>query len=88
MTKQFYQIFSAPRQSSEVDHKPELLAIMPMDVMQNALELHKDAVFRIVRETAENEGRGICSLHFGHRARPGFGHAVVVGRCEQWSAQK
>lgn len=87
MAKQMYQIFSAPEFSSDTNFTPELLAIITMEVMKNVFSLHRDAVNRIVRETSENEGRGISSVHFNRRPIPGFGYAVVVARCEQWSAK-
>lgn len=55
---------------------PRLLAIMPSDVMREALRLLPEAMARVERET---RSYGVCLLHFNrHPLIKGFGDAVMV----------
>jgi hypothetical protein len=66
-----YKIFDAPEDPFAV---VSILAIMPMSTMRHVLNLQKEAIARIERETSSG---GICQLFFRNPI-PGFGKKVIV----------
>lgn len=66
-----YKIFDVPEDPFAVC---SILAIMPMTTMKQVLRLHKDAVARIERKTANG---GVSQVFFS-RLIPGFPAKVIV----------
>lgn len=66
------------------DHNAELIMIAPMETIRQVFNLHRDAVKRIETETAVNEGRGICNLHFNNRPTAvATSGSVQIGRFDE-----